>query len=259
MSYTYYMILFSLSLFLGMLLFMEAGRRIGIHRMEQDPDNCKTGLGAMEAAVYGLMGLLLAFTFSGAAARFDTRRHLIVEETNAVGTAYLRLDLLSSDSQARLRPIFREYVESRVETSGHLSSDFPRALEAFSRSMKLQAEIWNQAVVACQDQGVQSATMLLLPALNKMIDLTTTRWVSHKRHPPGIIFGLLSALTLISAMFAGYGTAGGKSRSWVHLIGFAAMMAFTVYVIIDLEYPRHGFIRVDFLDQSLQDLLKDMK
>lgn len=93
--------------------------------------------------------------------RFDTRRHLIVEETNAIGTAYLRLDLLPSDAQAKLRNNFREYVESRLETSGHLSSDLPRALEAFSRSMKLLAEIWNQAVVACRDQGRQSATMLL--------------------------------------------------------------------------------------------------
>jgi hypothetical protein len=213
----------------------------------------------MEAAIYGLMGLLLAFTFSGAALRFDTRRHLIVEETNAIGTTYLRLDLLPSDAQANLRKLFREYVGSRLETSGHLSSDFPRALEAFSKSKKLQAEIWSQAVVACRDQDQQSTTMLVLPALNKMIDLTTTRMMSHKRHPPAVIFGLLSALALISAMFAGYGTAGSKGRSWVHLIGFGAMMALTVYVIIDLEYPRHGFIRVDFLDQSLEDLHKSMK
>ncbi len=130
----------------------------------REPETSKTNLGAMEAAIYGLMGLLLAFTFSGAAARFDTRRHLIADETNAIGTAYLRLDLLPSDTQARLRPIFREYVESRLETSGHLSSDFPRALKAFSRSMKLQDEIWSQAVAACRDQGIQSATMLLLPA-----------------------------------------------------------------------------------------------
>lgn len=179
MDYTFYMILFALSLFLGMLLFMEVGRRTGIRRVARDPDASKAKLGAMEAAVYGLMGLLLAFTFSGAAARFDTRRNLIVEETNAIGTAYLRVDLLPSDTQAKLRPIFREYVESRLETSGHLSSDFPRALNAFSMSMKLQDEIWNQAVVACRDQGQQSATMLLLPALNKMIDLTTTRMMSH--------------------------------------------------------------------------------
>ncbi len=87
MDYTFYMILFALSLFLGMLLFMEVGRRTGIRRVARDPDASKAKLGAMEAAVYGLMGLLRAFTFSGAAARFDTRRNLIVEETNAISTA----------------------------------------------------------------------------------------------------------------------------------------------------------------------------
>ncbi len=82
---------------------------------------------------------------------------------------------------------------------------------------------------------------------------------THKRHPPAVIFGLLSALTLISALFAGYGTAGGTTRSLIHIIGFVALMALTVYVIIDLEYPRHGFIRVDFLDQTLEELLTKMK
>jgi hypothetical protein len=200
--------------------------------MAQDPGTSKTGLGAIEAAIYGLIRLLLAFTFSRAALRFDTRRHLIVEETNAIGTAYLRLDLLPSSAQAKLRTIFRDYLDLRFETSGRLSSDFPRTLEAFTRSMKLQAEIWNKAVVACRDQGQQSATILLLPALNKMIDLTTTHWMSHRRNPSQVIFVLLSAVTLISAMFAGYGTAGSKAKSWVHLIGFAAMMALVAKKII---------------------------
>jgi hypothetical protein len=259
MSHTFYTILFPLSLFLGMLFFMETGRRIGIRRMAQDPDGAKTGVGAMEAAIFGLMGLLVAFTFSGAASRFDTRRQLIVEETNAIGTAYLRLDLLPSDAQARLRAYFREYVDSRLESSRKTSTDFPGSLEAYSRSMKLQAEIWNQAVVACRDQGLQSATMLLLPALNQMIDITTTRLVAQKTHPPAGIFLVLSVLALFSAMFAGYGTAGSKARSWIHMIGFGAMMAVTVYLILDIEYPRHGFIQVSSFDEILEDLQKNMK
>ena len=86
-------LLFAVFLFLGMLLLLEAGRRIGIRRMANDAEGSRAGLGTVEGAVFGLLGLLIAFTFSGAASRFDTRRELIIEETNNIGTAYLRLVL----------------------------------------------------------------------------------------------------------------------------------------------------------------------
>jgi hypothetical protein len=69
-----------------MLILVEVGRRIGIRRSAADPEGARAGVGAVEAAILALLGLLLAFTFSGAGARFDARRHLIVEETNAIGT-----------------------------------------------------------------------------------------------------------------------------------------------------------------------------
>src|SRR4051794_21066793 len=78
----------------GTLLLLEVGRRIGHKRHNADPEDPSVGLGAVDGAVFGLMGLLIAFTFSAAATRFDARRALIVEEANAIGTSYLRLDLL---------------------------------------------------------------------------------------------------------------------------------------------------------------------
>jgi len=75
--------------------------------MKEDPEGARAGAGAVEGSVFGLLGLLIAFTFSGAAFRFDARRQLAVEETNAIGTAYLRLDLLPADKQPALRDSFR--------------------------------------------------------------------------------------------------------------------------------------------------------
>jgi hypothetical protein len=101
--------------------------------------------------------------------------------------------------------------------------------------------------------------VLVLPALNAMIDITTTRTMAGKMHPPMIIFGMLIGLSLVSSLLAGYGMAGGKARSWVHSVGFAATMAVAVYVILDLEFPRLGLIRVDAFDQVLVDVRASMR
>src|SRR6187399_822560 len=108
------MFLFIFCLFAGMLAAMEAGRRIGVRRRARDPEGAEIGLGTINGAVFGLMGLLIAFTFSGAASRFDKRRELVVQEANNIGTAYLRLDLLPASAQPALRERFRRYVDARI-------------------------------------------------------------------------------------------------------------------------------------------------
>jgi hypothetical protein len=115
MDHGVYVSLFALGLFLGMLMLLEVGRRIGVRRLAADPQGAEAGVGTVQGAVFALLGLLIAFTFSGAASRFDTRRQLIVEETNDIGTAYLRLDLLPVDAQPGLREKFRGYVDARLE------------------------------------------------------------------------------------------------------------------------------------------------
>src|SRR5215472_10388489 len=107
-----YAVLFVGLLFLGMLVCLEIGLRLG--RRTQISESAKPGLGVIEGAMFTLLGLLVAFTFSGAAQRFEGRRHLIIEEANDIGTAYLRIDLLPADAQPEIRELFRKYVDSRL-------------------------------------------------------------------------------------------------------------------------------------------------
>ena len=99
-----------------------------------------------------------------------------------------------------------------------------------------------------------AAAVLLLPALNQMIDITATRTMTGQIHPPLIIYVMLFGLALAGALLAGYEMAGGKSRNWLHMISFSAVMAVAVYVIIDIEYPRLGLIQVSAFDQALVEL-----
>src|ERR1700752_3735328 len=240
MEHGLYVSLFALGLFLGMLMLLEVGRRIGVRRLAADPQGAEAGVGPVPGAVFALLGLLIAFTFSGAASRFDTRRQLIVEETNDIGTAYLRLDLLPVDAQPRLREKFRAYVDARLEIYRKLP-DMAAVQEEMAKANRLQVKIWRQSVAASRAPGASAAApVLLLPALNAMIDITTTRTMAAQIHPPMIIFALLFGLALVSSLLVGYGMAGSKARNWLHMLGLSFVMAVSVYVILDLEYPRLG-------------------
>jgi hypothetical protein len=247
----------ALGLLVGMLVLMEAGRRVGRGRIARDPEGGSAGAGAVSAAVFALLGLLVAFTFSGAAARFDSRRQLVVEEANDIGTAWLRLDLLPEAAQPPLRALFRAYVDSRLETY-RLIPDLAAVEAELKRSAALQADIWSGAVAGCAARKDPATTTLVLSALNAMFDITTTRTFAARLHPPGVVFTLLIVLALACALLAGHGMAGSAHPEWVHMLAFATVLALCVYVILDFEYPRVGFIRVDAFDQVLLDLRRSM-
>jgi len=237
---------------------LEVGRRIGARRLAEEGETAAKGFGAIESAVFALLGLILAFSFSGALARFDARRHLVVAEANDIGTAFLRIDLLPTDAQAPMRGLFRRYLDSRIETYRKLP-DIEAAQAELARSLKLQSEIWSLAVSSSQKSATPQAMMVLLPALNAMIDITTTRTEAAILHSPPIIWVMLGTLTFACALFAGYDMAGRKHLNLLHSAAFAVVLAVTVYVIIDLEYPRIGLIQMSDSDRVLVQLRESMK
>ena len=244
---------------LATLVCLEIGRRSGSRALAGDESARPAGLGTVETVAFGLLGLLLAFTFSGAATRFDARRAQIVEEANDIGTAWLRLDLLPEAAQPKLRDAFRRYVDSRLETYRKIAdSDLAGARATYNRSAVLQNEIWADAVAACREAPSQ-ASVVLLPALNAMIDITTTRMAATDMHPPKIIYVVLGVISLVCSLLIGYQMGASAARSWLHVLGFAAILAFTLYVILDFEYPRLGLIRIDDFDKYIVQVRASME
>lgn len=248
----------TLGLFFGMLLFLEFGRRIGLHHLAQEGGLAR-GVGTAEGAVFGLLGLLIAFTFSGAAGRFEERRHLITDEANAIGTAYLRLDLLPVASQPELRSLFYNYTGLRAQVyqdTKTLSVVHQRVIQI----EQLQKQIWEQTLRAARAPDAPAhAMMLLVPALNEMIDITTTRSMATQNHPPFIVFMLLVFLSLVGSLLIGYEMAENPHRSWLHCVAFASIMSMSIYVIVDLEFPRLGLFTITGADQLLLDLQASMR
>jgi len=244
--------------FLGMMAMLEIGRRLGERRHARDPGEARERLGTVEGAIFGLLGLLIAFTFSGAAGRYDQRRELVVQEANTLGDAWARLDALPAATQPPIRDAMRRYVAARLETYRRLP-DVDAAMRELRHSEEIQNEVWKASVAACATPEGQRVTMLVLPALDTAFDMTVLRTAAAMHHPPPIIFVMLLALALASALIAGYGMTGGKRRNWAYMLGFAAVIAIAVYVILDIEFPRIGFVRVDAADQMLEDVLESMR
>jgi hypothetical protein len=255
MGFTLSSILTTLILFAAMVTLGELGRRGGRWRALRDPKGAFEGGGVIDGAIFALLGLIIAFTFSGAASRFDARRTLIVEEANAIGTAYLRLDLLPSDARPALQNLFRQYVDSRLQMYRQFP-DVEAARAELKKDQHLQNEIWSRALAAAQ--GSQPATMLLVPALNQMFDITTTRWMAVQMHPPPTVFAMLFALALIASVVAGYHTARSDTGDWLRMVGFAAVTSLVFFVIHDMEFPRFGLIRLDAFDRVLVDVREAM-
>jgi hypothetical protein len=238
-----------LGLFGGMVLLAYWSRDLRLKWFLHLPE--EETLVVVDGAIFALLGLVLALTFSGAASRFDERRHLVIQEVNAIGTAYLRLDLLTEASRQPAKDSFRRYVDSRIRYFSQLP-DFEGAEPEFQRSKVIQREIWQAVLPAARES--QAATMLLVPALNEMFDITTTRALATKIHPPFVVYGLLFGLALICSIIAGNNMARAEAMDWPRIAGFAAVVSLTIYITYDLEYPRLGLIQVTAIDQALKDL-----
>jgi hypothetical protein len=203
------------------------------------------------------MGLLIAFTFTGAANRFHDRREMITQHVNAIGTAWLRLDLLPDQDRDKARDLFRRYLDTVLETTRDLSSE-KSSMASLARLNAIQQEIWDHLVDATKRDRSLPLAQTVLPPANEMFDLGNSRLLASRQHPPVAVFAMLGALVLVSGLLAGFGMAKSDRQSPLHVIGFAAIMALSIYLILDIEFPRLGLIRIDAFDQALLELRASM-
>jgi hypothetical protein len=247
----------AVGLFLAMLACLEVGFRVGQRRSTLLPDLAHEGVSDVGVAVFALLGLLLAFSFAGGISRLDARRQMIVQEANAISSAYSRLDLLPADHQPEMRRLFREYLDTRLQTYEQGDEE---SAAVMARVAQLQQVIWSRAVAASRSDPSLKISLLLLPAINEMTDLTTMRMIAARTHLPELILGLMTVVALLSALVAGYTMSKRRKRSWFHAVIYAGVIAITFYVVLDLEYPRSGgFIGLESADLAMRQVRDSMR
>jgi hypothetical protein len=248
----------ALSIFAGIFVFLELGRRLWLRQVEKHGPETKSGVGVVDAAVYGLLGLLIGFTFSGAASRFDHRRAIIGTEVSAVENVWRRIDLLPADAQPVLRARMRDYVDALIasyDAEGPLS----QALNEPPAVMRARNDLWTPAVAATVAPSGEAARVLLHNALSDMFGAVEDERFARRMHSSVIIYAMLAVAALASAIFAGYGLASKGVHNRLYTIGVAATIGMAMYVIIELEYPRLGLIRISAMDRALADVRATMK
>lgn len=249
-QYGLYALMVAVGLFLSMLACLEIGRRIGVRRL--NVPGARVGVGVVDGTVYALLALLLGFSFNGAAARFDDRRGLLGQASNAASTAWLRIDVLPKEQQPAVRAGMRAYMDALINS--YTTPTRESMLHSPEALIRATSALWAQSVAAVSAPGGEPARMLLLPSINELFDVVDKERFARTIHPPWIIFAMLALSALAGAVFVGYAIANAERRNWIYMIGVAATISSAVYVIVELEFPRLGIIRVDHADQALVEV-----
>jgi hypothetical protein len=230
----------------------ELGFRMGRWRQRQVTEGGDAAIGAMVGATLGLLAFLLAFLTSIAADRFDNRRAMVATDANAIGTAQLRSLYLPEPHRGEAQALYREYVEVRVPGPG-----FDIATTQ-SRSVAIQGRLWEQVLELADGQSGSELFSLYVDALNQLIEVHTLRNAAvQARIPPALLLMIL-AVAAMALFLVGYGDSYRPARSWVGLSVTTFIFAAVLILIVDLDRPLDGFLRVSQqpmieLQQRLQD------
>lgn len=239
----------SISLFLALLLMIEAG----YHLAQKGALTSATAasVGGVTGGVSLLMGLVLAFTFSNAAQRLDVHRQRAVDEATAIETGWARIDLFEDAQQGPLRDLFRQYVDARIRAHEAL----PRAEDYAARLNEgnvLRDRLWKHTTRLVRAQPEMGT--LVIPPLNAMADTATHREVVVHTHVTELTLALMLALVLVGALLIGSSGAERQGRLWPYRLIFAALTSLAVSVIFDMEFPRTGFVGTRAADELLVQL-----
>jgi len=236
------------------LALMAAASEAGFRLAERDKhtrDITKSPISAIEGGILGVLGLLLGFTMSMAVARFEARKQLVLEEANAIGTAHLRTRMLPAAEGKEIADLLRAYTDVRIPPGEH-GDIYKQIAGARKESARLQEAFWQRAVAYGQKEPFRAS--LLLQALNEVIDLDAARWMAFQNHVPEAVIFVIALVGLLAALVVGYTFGLGGLRHPFSMCALSLAITLVLTVIIDLDRPREGFIRVS--QQPMVDLQK---
>jgi len=200
-----------------------------------EPDGAE---GYLVSAVLGLLALLMGFSFSLAVDRFETRRVLVLEEANAIGTAYLRTQLLDPPHRERIDRILVNYTDNRIALAKASPGDNKDLLR---QNDALITDLWaatSAAFVTIKGMDFSSA---YLDSINSLIDLDASRKAARAARVPSEVFAILIIYMIATSAVLGYVLIGVRGRI---AAGFAlVLLAVSYLLVVDIDRPGRGGVR----------------
>jgi len=215
----------------------------------------KTDVALVLGAILTLLALLLGFTYAMSQARFETRRQLVVDEANAIGTTYLRAKALPDPPSSEIQELVRQYAALRVEIA-RLRDDTPQKIrEMDNRSKHLHSLLWEHAA-ALGRKAPNPIISVFLQSLNEVIDLHSKRLAAYRNRVPLSIYLVLFFVSVVTMCLLGYYFGTRKPRARILTVIVVLLVASVMWLILDLDQPRRGAIRAS--QQGLFDLYQDL-
>lgn len=238
-------------LFLVLIVSYVIGYRIRATRIKKNRAILNEELGSISSAMLGLLALILAFSFSMANSRFDTRRSLALDEANTIGTVFLRTEFFPDSIQSGIKSSLKEYLEQRIAFF-EAGLDLEKMILHYDQADQHSKAIWNQVTDFAKIDPTLVKTSEIIPALNTMIDLTTSRRAMGEANIPTSIQWFLIILCIASTFLLGYERK--NAFDWIIVIGFSLLLSLTVFSIFDLDRPRAGMVTLDEANSKIKDL-----
>ena len=234
---------------------LELAFRLGRHHRTHSNDSTRSHLTVLQTALLGLLALLLGFNFAMATSRFEARKTLIQDEVTVIGSTYLRAKLLPSDLRGKVSALLKDYVSARIEFMRAGTDE--KLLKAASESSRtIEDQLWNLAAAA-EAQGEATAAMnLVIQSLTDVYNVNEKRRAEQDNHVPATVINLLFVVAIGALGFIAYSYGLGHRRRHGSTAIFAILIAMVFTVILDLDQPRSGFIRVG--EESMLRLQEDL-
>ena len=217
----------------------EIGRWLGGRTEDRGSSNVST----LESAVFGLLALMLGFTFAMALSRFEARRDAVLNEANAIGTTALRARLLPEPERKEVLQLLKQYVKIRLEITQRPVSR-TELMTAISQSNALQESLWQQAATLAAKNNGMVPTGLFIQTLNDMIDNQGKRLAALRNRVPNIVLLALFGIAIVGSGFAGYANGLDLRRTQVPVFIMAVLVSGVIFLILDLDRLGGGFIAV---------------
>ena len=228
-----------------MLATTELGFRLGCVNKRKTCETTKSEISVLQGGIIGVLGLLLGFTLAMAVSRFEERKQLVVEESNAIGTSFLRAQFVPDPEGKEISSRLRDYLDTRLQYSSVSKELDERQKAARVRAAQLQDELWSRAAAFAQQDPRSVTAGLLLTSLNTVIDVEAARSASTMNHVPETIILVVALVALLSAVLVGYLFGLGAQRHLLSTATLAAAITAVLFVIVDLDRPDRGLIRIN--------------